>query len=90
LIQGELPLEEWVAVVRATVPPPARWRPAVRPGFWRRLRERIRSWFTRHGSRQDGYEMFTTAEDGDVTLRLENNREESESAPHHRDGGSVV
>ena len=47
LIDGGLPLEEWVAVVRATVPPPARWRPAVRPGFWRRVRERIRSWFTR-------------------------------------------
>lgn len=44
LIEGELPLEEWVDVVRTTVPPPARWRPAVRPGFWRRIRERIRSW----------------------------------------------
>jgi glycerol-3-phosphate dehydrogenase (NAD(P)+) len=46
LISGELPLDEWVALVRATVPPPARWRPAVRPGFWRRLRERIRGWFS--------------------------------------------
>jgi glycerol-3-phosphate dehydrogenase (NAD(P)+) len=36
LISGELPLEEWVALVRATVPPPARWR-RPRPGFWRRL-----------------------------------------------------
>jgi glycerol-3-phosphate dehydrogenase (NAD(P)+) len=45
LIAGELPLDEWVAVARTTVPPPARWRPAVRPGFWRRLRERIRAWF---------------------------------------------
>ncbi len=36
LISGELPLEEWVALVRATVPPPARWlRP--QPGLWRRL-----------------------------------------------------
>ncbi|MDE3070318.1 MAG: NAD(P)-binding domain-containing protein [Acidobacteriota bacterium] len=26
LIGGELPLAEWVALVRATVPPPARWR----------------------------------------------------------------
>ena len=26
LIAGELPLEEWVALVRTTVPPPARWR----------------------------------------------------------------
>ncbi len=47
LIAGELPLEEWVAIVRTTVPPPARWRPAVRPGFWRRLRERVRGWFAR-------------------------------------------
>ena len=43
LIEGNLPLEEWVAVVRATVPPPARWRPQVKRGFWRRLRERLRS-----------------------------------------------
>lgn len=42
LIAGELPLEQWVALVRATVPPPARWRPAVRIGFWRRARERMR------------------------------------------------
>lgn len=47
LIAGDLPLEEWLAVVRTTVPPAARWRPAVRPAFWRRLRERIRGWFTR-------------------------------------------
>jgi glycerol-3-phosphate dehydrogenase (NAD(P)+) len=46
LIGGELPLEEWVAVVRTTVPPPARWRPAVRLGFWRRVRERVRAWFS--------------------------------------------
>ena len=26
LIAGELPLDEWVALVRATVPPPARFR----------------------------------------------------------------
>jgi glycerol-3-phosphate dehydrogenase (NAD(P)+) len=38
LISGELPLEEWVALVRATVPPPARWRHrAGGTGFWRRL-----------------------------------------------------
>jgi glycerol-3-phosphate dehydrogenase (NAD(P)+) len=42
LISGELPLDDWLEVVRATVPPPARWRPAVRAGFWRRVRERIR------------------------------------------------
>lgn len=37
LISGELPLDEWVALVRATVPPPARWRRRPEPGFWRRL-----------------------------------------------------
>jgi glycerol-3-phosphate dehydrogenase (NAD(P)+) len=36
LIAGELPLEQWVALVRATVPPPARWRRRPQPGFWRR------------------------------------------------------
>jgi glycerol-3-phosphate dehydrogenase (NAD(P)+) len=44
LIEGTLPLVEWVAVVRATVPPPARWRPQVKLGFWRRLRERFTAW----------------------------------------------
>jgi len=33
LISGELPLDDWVALVRATVPPPARW---VHRGFLRR------------------------------------------------------
>ncbi|HEY8624597.1 MAG TPA: NAD(P)H-dependent glycerol-3-phosphate dehydrogenase [Solirubrobacteraceae bacterium] len=47
LISGELPLDDWIAIVRATVPPPARWRPAVRVGFWRRLRERFRALRTR-------------------------------------------
>jgi glycerol-3-phosphate dehydrogenase (NAD(P)+) len=40
LISGELPLDEWVALVRTTVPPPARWRPAA--GFWQRLWGRMR------------------------------------------------
>lgn len=40
LISGELPLEEWVALVRATVPPPARWR-RPKPGFWRRVWQRM-------------------------------------------------
>jgi glycerol-3-phosphate dehydrogenase (NAD(P)+) len=40
LISGELPLEAWVALVRATVPPPARWR-RPRPGFWRRVLGRL-------------------------------------------------
>ncbi|PZS14632.1 MAG: glycerol-3-phosphate dehydrogenase [Solirubrobacterales bacterium] len=57
LISGELPLDEWVSLVRATVPPPARWRPPVSPGFWRpavsagfwrRLQERVRARFAGH------------------------------------------
>jgi len=36
LISGELPLADWVALVRATVPPPALWRRRPQPGFWRR------------------------------------------------------
>jgi glycerol-3-phosphate dehydrogenase (NAD(P)+) len=40
LIAGELPLQEWVALVRATVPPPARWR-RPQPGFWRRVWRRL-------------------------------------------------
>ena len=42
LIAGELPLEEWVEVVRATVPPPPRWRAPVRRGLWRQLLARLR------------------------------------------------
>ena len=42
LISGELPLDDWVALVRATVPPPALWRRRPRPGFWRRLAWRLR------------------------------------------------
>ncbi len=41
LIAGELPLQEWVALVRATVPPPALWRRRPQPGFWRRLWRRL-------------------------------------------------
>jgi glycerol-3-phosphate dehydrogenase (NAD(P)+) len=37
LISGELPLDQWVALVRATVPPPALWRRRPKPGFWRRV-----------------------------------------------------
>jgi glycerol-3-phosphate dehydrogenase (NAD(P)+) len=51
LIEGELPLDEWVAVVRTTVPPPARWRPQVRRGFWRRLRERLSARLGRRSER---------------------------------------
>ena len=41
LISGELPLVEWVALVRATVPPPARWRRRPQPGFWRGVWRRL-------------------------------------------------
>jgi glycerol-3-phosphate dehydrogenase (NAD(P)+) len=40
MISGELPLEDWVALVRATVPAPARWRrrgERGQRGHWRRL-----------------------------------------------------
>jgi glycerol-3-phosphate dehydrogenase (NAD(P)+) len=50
LIGGELPLDDWVALVRTTVPPPARWRRPSggrgerggAPAFWARLRARFR------------------------------------------------
>ena len=42
LISGELPLHDWVALVRATVPPPARWRRRPQPGFWRRVWRRLK------------------------------------------------
>jgi glycerol-3-phosphate dehydrogenase (NAD(P)+) len=41
LISGELPLNDWVALVRATVPPPALWRRRPEPGFWRRMWRRL-------------------------------------------------
>ena len=42
LIAGELPLNAWVALVRATVPPPALWRRRPAPGLWRRVWARLR------------------------------------------------
>jgi glycerol-3-phosphate dehydrogenase (NAD(P)+) len=41
LIAGELPLDQWVALVRATVPPAALWRRRPQPGFWRRAWRRL-------------------------------------------------
>ncbi len=41
LISGELPLDDWGALVRATVPPPALWRRRPQPGFWRRAWQRL-------------------------------------------------
>jgi glycerol-3-phosphate dehydrogenase (NAD(P)+) len=37
LIAGEMPLEDWIALVRTTVPPPARWPLARSNGWWGRL-----------------------------------------------------
>ena len=42
LIAGELPLPDWIALVRTTVPPPADFR---RNGWWRRMWTRVRGWF---------------------------------------------
>jgi glycerol-3-phosphate dehydrogenase (NAD(P)+) len=44
LIAGELPLEEWVAQVRATVPPPGRFGSR---GAWDRALTRLRAWTPR-------------------------------------------
>ncbi len=54
LIAGELPLDEWVAVVRTTVPPPARWRPAMRAGWWQRFRAWVRNLFSSPAREPDG------------------------------------
>jgi glycerol-3-phosphate dehydrogenase (NAD(P)+) len=84
LIEGQLPLDDWVAVVRTTVPPPARWRPPVRAGFWRRARERIRMWFSRF--RRDRNTTFTSAEGGNATLVPNyGDEKEGDDASDHRD-----
>jgi glycerol-3-phosphate dehydrogenase (NAD(P)+) len=49
LISGELPLEDWVAQVRATVPPPARFGPR---GAGRRAWEQARAWVRRRRPRR--------------------------------------
>jgi glycerol-3-phosphate dehydrogenase (NAD(P)+) len=58
LIGGELPLTEWVALVRATVPPPARWRPAraVPRGAFGRAATRVRGWLRRGEDLRDAPE----------------------------------
>jgi len=43
LISGELPLDDWVALVRTTVPPPARFaRRGAFARFWQRFRDFFR------------------------------------------------
>ncbi len=82
LIQEEIPLEEWVSVVRTTVPqPPARRR--AQAGFWRRLFERIRETFT--PKRRRSHEIFTGAETSHANLPDGNKRKERLDAPDHRD-----
>jgi hypothetical protein len=87
LISGELPLDDWVAVVRTTVPPPPRWRPPVRRGFWRQLLARLRTLFARN--RGNGHEIFTGDETVGGTLGDDHKREESHDAADHREGGST-
>jgi glycerol-3-phosphate dehydrogenase (NAD(P)+) len=52
LISGELPLEEWVARVRTTTPPPARF--ARSSGWWRRTWVRLRMWWSGRRARANG------------------------------------
>ncbi len=77
LISGELPLGDWVALVRATVPPRAGWGRPSSPGFWLRLRDWLRSPFRRGRGHQAGStstplprtERFRTPERGRWRLR---------------------
>jgi glycerol-3-phosphate dehydrogenase (NAD(P)+) len=64
LIAGELPLEAWVAQVRATVPPPGRFG---RRGAWDRFLARVRSW-TRSRSQGNPMQPLEPAE-RDFTVR---------------------
>lgn len=45
LIEGELPLQEWVGVVRTTIPPAAQRDPGTRPRIWRRFVDWIKRAF---------------------------------------------
>jgi len=86
LIQGELPLDDWVAVVRTTVPPPARRRASGRPRFWRRVREGIKRLFTR--SEPTDHEIFTRGQSPESILSGVSERKESDGASDHRESGS--
>jgi glycerol-3-phosphate dehydrogenase (NAD(P)+) len=46
LIDGSLPLEEWVAIVRTTIPPAPRRRPPTPPTLWRRFTDWLKRIFT--------------------------------------------
>jgi glycerol-3-phosphate dehydrogenase (NAD(P)+) len=47
LIEGELPLDEWIAVVRTTIPPTARRRSDSEQTLWRRLIGWLKRLFSR-------------------------------------------
>ncbi len=47
LVEGSLPLEEWIAVVRTTIPPAPRRRPPTPPTLWRRFTAWIKHAFGR-------------------------------------------
>lgn len=51
LIEGSLPLDDWIAVVRTTIPPTARRRPPSRPTVWRRIADWLRRTFRADRSR---------------------------------------
>jgi glycerol-3-phosphate dehydrogenase (NAD(P)+) len=55
LIAGDLPLDDWVALVRTTVPPPPRWRPTPRAPrrAWERTVTRARGWFGTEPARSE-------------------------------------
>jgi glycerol-3-phosphate dehydrogenase (NAD(P)+) len=55
LIEGSLPLDEWVSMVRAKQPEPARFgRRLARRGWWRRLVEWLRRRFSRRRVDSEG------------------------------------
>jgi glycerol-3-phosphate dehydrogenase (NAD(P)+) len=42
LVEGALPLSDWIGVVRTTIPPAARRRPPTPPTLWRRVTARFK------------------------------------------------
>jgi glycerol-3-phosphate dehydrogenase (NAD(P)+) len=60
LIEGSMPLEDWVGLVRAAEPAPARPERGTR-GWWRRLRARLRSWLRPSRARTRGADGLDAA-----------------------------
>src|SRR5438270_3387706 len=65
LIDGSVLLDEWVGIVRTTVPPPASPARRADRGFWRRAWSRIQERFQ---FRRRGHKIFTASEFADATL----------------------